>query len=110
MQQELQQELQQESLQFSDVCDSTEPGTNFPTIVRRGRLQYLVDLGIDLSSYSPLVVKMACDGVYRYSPRQGDDLRRLAAEYAATGGSFVGVGRGTTFARLVKEFRDALQE
>ena len=107
MQQELQQGLQQESMQYSDVCD-VEPGTNFPTIVRRARLQYMVDLGIDLASYSPLVVKMACDGVYRYTPRQGDDLRKLAAEYAAAGGSFVGVGRGTTFSRLVKEFRDAL--
>ena len=68
----------------------------------------MVDLGIDLGSFSPLVVKMACDGVYRYTPRQGDSLRELAAEYAAAGGSFVGVGRGTIFARLVKEFRDAL--
>ena len=107
MQQELQQGLQQELLQFSNVCD-IEPETHFPTIVRRGRLQYLVDLGLNLASYSPLVVKMAVDGVYRYSPRQGDELRRLAAEYAAAGGSFVGVGRGTTFARLVKENRDVL--
>ena len=107
MQQELQQGLHQESMQYSDVCD-VEPGTQFPTIVRRGRLQYLVDLGIDLASYSPLVVKLAVDGVYRYTPRQGDELRKLAAEYAASGGSFVGVGRGTSFARLVKEFRDAL--
>ena len=108
MQQELQQSLQQGSLQFSDVCDSTEPGTHFPTIARRGRLQYMVDMGIDLGSYSPLVVKMACDGVYRYSARQGDELRKLAAEYATAGGSFVGVGRGTTFARLVKSYRDVL--
>ena len=108
MQQELQQGLQQESLQFSDVCD-TEPGTHFPNIVRQARLQCLVDLGLDLaSSYSPLVVKMACDGVYRYTPRQGDDLRKLAAEYAAAGGSCAGVGRGTTFSRLVREIRDAL--
>lgn len=107
MQQELQQGLQQESLQFSDVCD-VEPGTHFPSIVHRARLQYMVDLGLDLASYSPLVVKLACDGVYRYSARQGDELRKLAAEYAAAGGSFVGVGRGTTFSRLVKEFRDAL--
>ena len=107
MQQELQQGLQQESLQFSDVCD-VEPGTHFPSIVHRARLQYMVDLGLDLASYSPLVVKLACDGVYRYSARQGDELRKLAAEYAAAGGSFVGVGRGTIFARLVKEFRDAL--
>ena len=68
----------------------------------------MVDLGIKLATYSPLVVKMACDGVYRFTPRQGDELRRLAAEYAATGGSFVGVGRGTTFARLVKSYRDVL--
>ena len=107
MQQELQQGLQQESLQFSDVCD-VEPGTHFPSIVHRARLQYMVDLGLDLASYSPLVVKLACDGVYRCSARQGDELRKLAAEYAAAGGSFVGVGRGTTFSRLVKEFRDAL--
>ena len=107
MQQELQQGLQQESLQFSDVCD-VEPGTHFPSIVHRARLQYMVDLGLDLASYSPLVVKLACDGVHRHSARQGDELRKLAAEYAAAGGSFVGVGRGTTFSRLVKEFRDAL--
>ena len=107
MQQELQQGLQQESMQYSDVCD-VEPGTHFPTIVRRARLQYMVDLGIDLASYSPLVVKMACDGVYRYTPRQGDDLRKLAAEYAAAGGSYVRAGRGTIFARLVKSYRDVL--
>ena len=29
-------------------------------------------------------------------------------EYAATGGSSAAVGRGTTFARLVKSYRDAL--
>ena len=107
MQQELQQGLQQESLQFSDVCD-VEPGTHFPSIVHRARLQYMVDLGLDLASYSPLVVKMACDGVYRFTPHQGDQLRKLAAEYAAAGGSFVGVGRGTTFSRLVKSYRDVL--
>ena len=94
-------------MQFSDVCD-IEPGTHFPSIVRRARLQYMVDLGIDLASYSPLVVKLAVDGVYRYTPRQGDELRKLAAEYAASGGSFVGVGRGTSFARLVKSYRDVL--
>ena len=107
MQQELQQLLHQESLQFSDVCD-VEPGTHFPTIVRRARLQYMVDLGIDLASFSPLVVKMACDGVYRFTPHQGDQLRRLASQYAAAGGSYVRAGRGTIFARLVKEFRDHL--
>ena len=107
MQQELQQGLQQELLQYSDVCD-VEPGTHFPNIVRRARLQYMVDMGIDLGSYSPLVVKLSVDGVYRFTPRQGAELRRLAAEYAAAGGSYVRAGRGTIFARLVKEFRDAL--
>ena len=109
MQQELQQSSQQELLQHSDVCD-IESGTDFAAVVRRHRLQCMLDLGPDLASYSSLVVKMACDGIYRHTPRQGDELRRLAAEHAAAGGSCAGVRlRGTSFARLVKCCRDALK-
>lgn len=86
----------------SSVLDQVEGPIH---VTKPDRLRYLSEL-VDLSDYSPDVVKMAVDGIYRPTDRQVEQLHRLAQDVAEAGGIATRFGRGTLIYRAVMMYKN----
>ena len=105
-----------QQIQLSDAITSTS--TRFPdaegrcpvAVMKVGRLRFLQDLlGGELDQFSPNTVRLAVDGVYGgLTPKDQRELQALAEVVAGAGAPLARLGKGSTFAGLVRKVRDAV--
>ena len=111
----MQDRMPNRQIQLSDAIASTSP--RFPdaegrcpvAVMKVGRLRFLQDLlGDELDRFSPNTVRLACDGVYGgLTPKDQRELQALAEVTANAGAPLSRLGKGSTFAALVRKVRNS---
>ena len=73
-----------------------------------GCLLFLQDLlGAELDAFSGWTIKLACDGVYGgLTPKDQRELQLLAEVVADAGAPLSRLGKGSTFAAMVRKIRN----
>ena len=105
---------QQFQFQRSDAISTSGPkfpdtDARYPVaIMKIGRLLFLQGLlAAQLDSFSPWTIKLACDGIYGgVTPKDQRELQALAEVVADSGAPLSRLGKGSTFAAMVRKVRN----
>ena len=111
----MQDRMPDRQVQLSDAITSTS--TRFPdaegrcpvAVMKVGRLRFLQDLlGDELDQFSPNTVRLAVDGMYGgLTPKDQRELQALAQVVADANAPLSRLGKGSTFAGLVRKIRNS---
>ena len=111
----MQDRMQDRQVQLSDAITSTNQ--RFPdaegrcpvAVMKVGRLRFLQDLlGDELDQFSANTVRLVCDGMYGgLTPKDQRELQALAQVVADAGAPLARLGKGSTFAGLVRKVRNS---
>ena len=111
----MQDRMPDRQVQLSDAIASTSP--RFPdaegrcpvAVMKVGRLRFLQDLlGDELDQFSPNTVRLAVDGMYGgLTTKDQRELQALAQVVADAGSPLSRLGKGSTFAAMVRKIRNS---
>ena len=111
----MQDRMPDRQIQLSDAIASTSP--RFPdaegrcpvAVMKVGRLRFLQDLlGDELDQFSPNTVRLAVDGMCGgLTPKDQRELQALAQVVADANAPLARLGKGSTFAGLVRKVRNS---